>query len=127
MQLLRYRAPGFGKKGSKSAALGPMKTGDKGDGLHMHVDQDKEVHSVVLLSLGATVLFALDDQSACKRYKACNAAMGKGVRPAEKVAALRTECESCKVIEMRSGDVLVFDGHPDRGIAHGVLTGAAPE
>jgi hypothetical protein len=31
------------------------------------------------------------------------------------------QCASCNVVELRSGDVAIFSGHPDVGLAHGVL------
>ena len=38
-------------------------------------------------------------------------------------------CVRCRPITLRSGDVLLFDGNPDTGVAHGVMrtiAGTAP-
>jgi len=104
LQILRFRAPGYGAKGSASEKMGTAKKrGDGGDRVHVHVDQDATVDKVLLLSIGNTVLFAVDDLNVCKRHAACERAL-KSNLAADKAAQKTAECKTCHVVELRSGD-----------------------
>lgn len=127
LQVLRFRADGYGHKGAPSEGFGPKKVQKKnvtgGDRLHTHVDQDKAVGRVGLLSVGNTVRFSLDEGPRCARLKRCKAVDGKPKSQTEEspTAWHETACSSCEIVEMRSGDVLLFDGRPEAAIAHAVL------
>ena len=119
VQILRFRSTEYkGKMKSKG-----------GDRIHMHVDKDKAVGTVALFSVGETVRFALDQhkppQQCCKRVVTHTA----GADRALSRGWHETNCGSCQEVELRSGDVMLFDGHPTAGLAHGVLdtvAGTAP-
>ena len=108
--------------------------------LHPHVDKNKESDGlVVVLSLGNTVKFLLDDGNVCQhnlKYKCSMTSSNESGRRDEKdshhytLKGNKTEdlktwsnypCEFCQTIELESGDVLLFDGREDAQIAHGIL------
>lgn len=96
----------------------------------MHVDQDENVSKVMFVSIGATALFAVHHRAEeCERIEALDSVMGR-VSSEAKNEALKKGCDGCTLLELESGDVCIFDGHPDAGIAHGVLdvlAGTVPE
>ena len=65
VQILRFRA----EKGLPPQLKPAKQRGDGGDRIHMHVDRDGGVGTVMLLALGATARFALDEGSRCHRVR----------------------------------------------------------
>jgi hypothetical protein len=51
----------------------------------MHADQDEKVDTVLLLTIGNIVLFAIDDAAKCARIAACELAL-KSTTPHDKDA-----------------------------------------
>ena len=88
-----------------------------GDTLHMHVDQDSDVDRVVLISIGCTSRMVIDDKRTCQRIGHCEMNMVT----AHDKDQWKEPCKTCQVIEVKSGDVVIFDGHPSANVAHGIL------
>ena len=138
VQILRFR--------SADCALAPKKKGKASDTLHMHVDQDFAASTIVLLSLGDTARMVFDRGVGCRRLACCDRVPGLAKRRADlppgeekkraldeinvaKTAWLEEACPTCAEFDLNSGDVLLFDGAPTAGVAHGVLgtrAGTAP-
>ena len=131
-RILRYRSPGCKHLG------GPRKTGNAGDRLNMHVDDDKRVlrhgSSVMIMSLGDPIKFGVcrydvarpapPPQQQCRRYGTMLARMD--AKDKDKKWS-EIECERCQEIVVRSGDIVLFNGHPTACVAHGVIGKIAGE
>ena len=123
---------------------------DGGDRIHMHVDSDRMIGTVALMALGNTASFALDLGRNCTRvclgnptgaHKGCHHTPMWGQVNGDHCKCNRhgsfkrrdwhkIPCPTCRHIRLCSGDILLFNGHPDADIAHGALdtlVGAAAE
>ena len=131
VKIIRYRSPG--------CKLSPTKRGETSDCLHPHVDQDARASTVLLLSLGDTANLFFDDDDRCARVAACTKTLQMEVErqadrrrgdkrgaDKDKHAWRGTQCDTCTNVTMRSGDVLLFNGHPSAKLAHGVIGTAKP-
>ena len=89
-----------------------------------------QIAQVVVASVGADVTFALDYGPDCERIVAYEKAMGDVKGTTLKAEAKGACCSTCVEVTLSSGDIIIFDGHPGSGVAHGVLDthrGTEPE
>jgi hypothetical protein len=112
--------------------------------LHMHVDTNPHSAGLVaVLSLGNTVEFLLDDGKVCQhnlQYRAMGidgSEQGRrktntggphyAKRPHKEGEDLKKwdqyTCPTCHTVELRSGDVVLFDGRRAAQVAHGIQRG----
>ena len=111
---------------------------DRGNRMHVHCDRPG-TRWVALMALGDTSSFVLDNAITCEAcfLRSCKAEHeGLKIRPnlnrggtgvAKPGGHKYTEwhkirCPSCRTVELRSGDCLLFYGCPTASVAHGCLS-----
>ena len=131
VQVLKFRAkngPGYGNR------------------MHIHIDKPG-TRWVTIMSLGETSTFVFDNALQCERCFAPSRKLshkGARIKPnlnhggtgVAKTAGMghkdwhNVKCDSCKLVDLKSGDCLLFHGSPESNVAHGSLStrlGDAPD
>lgn len=88
---------------------------------HPHVDGN-QTGWVAIASIGHGVDFAVDLSSRCHKYFHKGYCPATGVRSKGNMQLWKSQfCPTCRVINLRSGDLILFYGNPEGQCCHGVL------
>jgi hypothetical protein len=94
---------------------------DTGGDMHPHLD-GPQTHYVAIATVGNDCTFAVDHANVCHRFFHNGLCAATGVKQQGDMQRWKQQsCPTCTELTLRSGDIVLFHGHPSSSCCHGVL------